>query len=312
MVLESLVAVHAPELCVLLAQPPQLAPSGAKALQPKPPDAPNNSSNQSSRRPSRQHLRRPVAYGVSKATVAVGHTEARDTVWDAVVAPLASVTTLSNLAGPEPFQPPSPPSPPSRRGCFRGCGPAWYVARGTARRPAPNLPTAERAAAQSKQRPPLVFGWPSERIGTDSLHRLLCAAQHAWRGHGTRERLASALVLRSAVGMALSSSSSSSSSGGGNGGNEDARWQGEVLLACAPLLLFAKVSVELPAPKHNCTRLTVDEEERQERAIAGSVAAAVREWSRPLSLVLAFLHRIRPGLEVLASSGCPSQPAVHT
>ena len=310
-VLLALVALHAPELCALLAQPPPLASSGARESQPQPLGAPNNSiSYNSSRRPSKQQLRRPAAEGVRQATVAIGHTGARDTAWDAVVAPLASAAMP-----PEPSrsEPSSPPSSPARRGCLRGCVPARHGARGTARRPAPNLPTAERAAAQS----PLVFGWPPERPGTDSrrlpapgrrpghsasgateaatLHRLLCAAQHAWRGHCTHERLSSALVLKPAVGTAVDSGSSS-------GGSEAVVWQGEVLLTCAPLLLFASVSVELPTPKHTSSRLKVHEEEGRERAVAGCVAAAVHELSHPLSLVLAFLHRVRPSLEVLASS----------
>ena len=338
-VLRALVALHAPELCALLAQPPPLASGGAREPPPQPPQppqptgAPSSSSNRSRRRP-----RAGGAYSqaYSETTDAIGHTEVRDTkardgeardsAWDAVVAPLATAAMMVPPPGtgtpslklslksahPVPHSPPSSPSS-SPRGCLRGCLPARHSTRhgalGTARRPAPNPPTAERAAAQ----PPLVFGWPPEGASgatepteAATLHRLLCAAQHAWRGHCTHERLASALVLKPAVGTAVGSGVGSGG-GSSSGGSEAALWHGEVLLACAPLLLFASVSVESAATKQSNSRLKADEEEARERAVAGSVAAAVHEWSRPLSLVLAFLHRIRPSLEVLASSTVASR-----
>ena len=97
--------------------------------------------------------------------------------------------------------------------------------------------------------------------------------------------------------------------GGGIGGGEGALWHGEVLLACAPLLLFASVCIEPPPAQQSRPKRTAHEEDARERALAGSVAAAVHEWSRPLSLVLAFLHRIRPSLEALASHPRPHPEA---
>ena len=103
-----------------------------------------------------------------------------------------------------------------------------------------------------------------------TLHRLLYAAQQAWRGHCTHVPLAAALVLE----------------------------QGDVLLLRTPLLLFASVDVELPVGGHEAGGAKAAAAiEGRHRLVAANVAAAVHPWARPLSLVLAFLHRIRPSLE---------------
>jgi len=317
--LTALTALHAPELCVLLAQPP---PAPPPVLQPQPPLPSLHKSPRGSKYQSRLQVAPHgsggggggggVGTGAAAELVEAANTAAaeaaaaaaRDPAWDAVVAPLADAAAAPPHKPRGQLSSPSSP-PPVRGGCF-GC--FGEPAKGTARRPAPKRPSP--APGSAPPAPPLVFAWrlppsgpgapgasppaslsPSLSpvataqhggagggIGGSSgsspdmatLHRLLYAAQQAWRGHCTHVPLAAALVLE----------------------------QGDVLLLRTPLLLFASVDVELPVGEHEAGGAKAAAAiEGRHRLVAANVAAAVHPWARPLSLVLAFLHRIRPSLE---------------
>ena len=327
--LRSLTALHAPELCVLLAQPPPALP----VVPPQPPLPSLHKSPRGSKYSSRTQVaphgaRGGVGTGAAAELVEAANTAAalaavtRDPAWDAVVVPLADAAADAPHTPRGQLALSSSSPPPARGGCF-GCLPGRREpAKGTARRPAPKRPAPAPGSAPAS--PPLVFAWTLSPSSPDvpgvpppaspapapaamalqggggggspdmtTLHRLLCAAQQAWQGHCTHVPLAAALVLLEGHGVDAACAAPAAPADAAAG------WQGEVLLLRTPLLLFASVSVELPAAGEHEAGVKAEAAaiEGRHRLVAANVAAAVHPWARPLSLVLAFLHRIRPSLE---------------